>query len=290
MLLIEDDRSVVEAVSEALADEGYAVAVASHGHEALAKLERPPLPDVILLDLFLPEMDGNAFRRRQLANPRIAGIPTFIFSAAPASALTGTPASGWLRKPVQLDALLTLVQRHCRDDESPHEHLVHFHDGDARFIDKVVQFLGDGLARDEAAIAIATPPTRQGVRKELEAKGIDLDALERRQQLVLLDAEETLNALQVRGAFPADRFERQVGETLDRLAATVPTRRVRAYGEMVDVLWQGGDVAGAIQLESLWNDLRKTREFSLLCGYRRQDAPCSPADHTDVLRRHSSAV
>jgi CheY-like chemotaxis protein len=288
VLLIEDDASVVEAVCEALADEGHTVTVAGNGRDGLARLANGPLPDLILLDLYLPEVDGHEFRRRQLAEPALAAIPTFIFTASAPPLDAPTPASGWLRKPVELDTLLALVERHCRQDERPHEHLVHFHEADERFIDKVAAFLGEGLARRETVVAIATPETRQGVRAALASERFDVAGLEASQQLTLLDARETLAALQVRGTFPQDRFERTVGARLDRLVEGRPTRRVRAYGEMVDLLWQAGDVAGAIQLESLWNDLRRTRDFTLLCGYRTKGAPCRADAHPDVLRHHSS--
>jgi two-component system chemotaxis response regulator CheY len=104
VLLIEDDASVVEAVSEALGDEGHDVAVAGDGRAALERLASAPAPDIILLDLFLPEADGHEFRRRQLAEPRLASIPTFIFSAAAPPRWSPSPASGWLRKPVELSA------------------------------------------------------------------------------------------------------------------------------------------------------------------------------------------
>jgi hypothetical protein len=133
-------------------------------------------------------------------------------------------------------------------------------------VDSVATFLADGVARDEAVLAIATPATRAGVRDALASRSIDVVGMVARNQLTFVDASDMLATLQVRGTFPEDRFERQVGMTLDRLAGAVPSRRVRAYGEIVDLLWQTGDVAGAIQLESLWNDLRRTRAFSLLCG------------------------
>jgi CheY-like chemotaxis protein len=290
VLLVEDDLSVVEAVCDALTDEKHRVTVARNGRVGLELLARGLRPDLILLDLYLPEVDGNEFRRRQLADPRLAAIPTFIFSASAPPLDAPAPASGWLRKPVELDSLLDLVERHTRQDERPHEHMVHFHEGDHWFIDKLVAFLGEGITRNEAVLAVATRETRDGLREALASEGFDVATLEAAGKLTLLDAGDTLGTLQDGGTFPPDRFERLVGANLDRLAQRVPTRRVRAYGEMVDLLWQTGDVAGAIHLESLWNELRRTRDFTLLCGYRTKGAPCQAAHHPDVLRHHTLSV
>jgi hypothetical protein len=58
-----------------------------------------------------------------------------------------------------------------------------------------------------------------------------------------------------------------VGGLVDEVAARHPGRTIRAFGEMVDVLWRRGQQEGAIALEELWNDLARTRSFALLCGY-----------------------
>jgi hypothetical protein len=80
------------------------------------------------------------------------------------------------------------------------------------------------------------------------------------------DAVTTLSALRDGHLTDRRQFESVIGGAIDSLSAAAPAKRLRAYGEMVDLLWQTGDVAAAVRLESLWNDLGKTRRFSLLCA------------------------
>src|SRR5688572_20891611 len=83
ILLVEDDEGCQEALAELLSDEGYRVAVVGDGHEAILYLQTHALPELIILDLMMPEMDGQEFRERQLQNPTWAQIPVIIVSARP---------------------------------------------------------------------------------------------------------------------------------------------------------------------------------------------------------------
>jgi CheY-like chemotaxis protein len=111
ILIVEDDPDALEALGDLLSSHGYAVASAHHGGEALELLGRSPLPNVIVLDLLMPTMDGWEFRRRQKNDPRIAHIPVIVVSAS--SAAKPIDADSILRKPVDIDRLLETVARHC---------------------------------------------------------------------------------------------------------------------------------------------------------------------------------
>src|SRR5688572_13333187 len=83
ILLVDDDNDIRETYGEVLVDEGYQVVLARDGLEALEYLEgTATLPDLILLDLMMPRMDGNQFRGRQLETPRLADIPVVVISAS----------------------------------------------------------------------------------------------------------------------------------------------------------------------------------------------------------------
>jgi CheY-like chemotaxis protein len=112
LLIVEDDAGVRDSLSNLLRDEGYEVVTANGGHDALRRLETGPLPSLILLDLMMPEMDGREFRARQLADPRIAGIPVVVVSARPdvRQAARYLGAAGFLAKPMSFQALLWTVQ------------------------------------------------------------------------------------------------------------------------------------------------------------------------------------
>ena len=111
ILVVEDDADALEALGDLLESHGYGVASARNGAEALEVLGRSPLPNLIVLDLLMPTMDGWEFRRRQKNDPRIAKIPVVVVSAS--SAAKPIDADSILRKPVDIDRLLETVAKHC---------------------------------------------------------------------------------------------------------------------------------------------------------------------------------
>jgi CheY-like chemotaxis protein len=115
ILVIEDDPATRDAVAIVLQDEGYAVTGVANGQEALLHLRRTAPPDLILLDLMMPVMNGWEFRKQQTKEPALKSIPVMIVSAD-----TGVPqkaaalgAVDYLIKPIDLDKLLAAVQRCC---------------------------------------------------------------------------------------------------------------------------------------------------------------------------------
>ena len=113
VLVVDDDPYIREALAEVLEDEGYRVATARDGEEALERLGREPLPALILLDLRMPGMSGWEVRRRLLEVPALARIPVVLLSAdsrlEEAEAVLG--AAGSLRNPPSLDELLAAIGR-----------------------------------------------------------------------------------------------------------------------------------------------------------------------------------
>lgn len=82
ILAIDDDADFREGLTDVLDELGYRVRTASNGKEALETLRREPVPDVILLDLRMPEMDGRAFHRELAGDERLAEIPLVIVSGS----------------------------------------------------------------------------------------------------------------------------------------------------------------------------------------------------------------
>jgi DcmR-like sensory protein len=131
----------------------------------------------------------------------------------------------------------------------------------------VGHYAGAGLARGEAVVFVATPEHRQAFVQRLSASGFDVERCRERGQLTLLDAAETLGRFMVNGSPDARLFMPVVGGILDRSRAGGRYPRVRAYGEMVNLLWEKGELPGALRLEELWNQLGATQAFSLHCAY-----------------------
>jgi hypothetical protein len=169
------------------------------------------------------------------------------------------------------------------------KHFVRLYDEDRALTDFVAQFVESGLGAGGAAILVATPEHMRVVVSELERAGTDLKRAIATHRLTLLDARTTLDALMLDGMPDPKRFRAVV---LDALVPAVDGgTNVRAFGEMVDLLWQDGNPRAALALERLWNELALEHEFALLCGYR--DRPTKqPFDESfaDVCRLHSHVV
>ena len=114
VLIVEDDADVREAIVSAVEDQKIPCLQAANGLEALELLEREtPPPDVILLDVMMPVMDGWGFRARQQATPRLASIPVVVLTAHASARETAEKmdAAGFLRKPVDLDLPIDTIRR-----------------------------------------------------------------------------------------------------------------------------------------------------------------------------------
>jgi len=114
ILVVEDHLDLREMLAVMLEGEGFAVATASNGAEALERL-RDECPSVILLDLMMPVMSGDEFRRRQLADERYAHVPVICMTAAHdgKERAAGMHADKYLQKPVDFQELLAAVRSHC---------------------------------------------------------------------------------------------------------------------------------------------------------------------------------
>lgn len=112
VLVVEDDESIRESILELLSSEGYTVQEACNGQVAMDWLDATPiLPDLILLDLMMPVMDGFVFCERKAQVPRYGHIPTIVMSADGnvKRKQTQTGATAYMRKPVDIDDLLQQV-------------------------------------------------------------------------------------------------------------------------------------------------------------------------------------
>jgi hypothetical protein len=148
------------------------------------------------------------------------------------------------------------------------DHAVQIYDDLDELSDSVARFLDAGFRAGEPAVVIATGEHWQAFAATLGSRGWDPHELRARGLLTCYDAERMLEALMDAEAPASDRFERVVGGAVDEIAARFPDKTIRAFGDMVDVLWRSGRERAAVALEELWNGLARTRRFALLCGYR----------------------
>ena len=150
---------------------------------------------------------------------------------------------------------------------APCEHVVQIYDSEPVFIDLLTEFVLDGLRRDETVVLIATEEHLNRVEEKLEVAGFDLFNLKLSDKLIVEDAEATLSKFMI-GSRPDEiLFRHVIGGVLSR--ALKNKRPIRAFGEMVVLLWSKGLCDATLQLERLWNDMQETESFLLFCAYPR---------------------
>jgi DcmR-like sensory protein/histidine kinase-like protein len=175
-------------------------------------------------------------------------------------------------------------------DAGPRDHVVCFYQDDADLAGKVAGYLRGALRDGGVAIVIATRGHRESFRERLTASGVDLAAGIGSGAYLELDAGDTLRRLMAGGTVDPARFDAAVASVIR--AAAGAGRPVRAYGEMVALLWDAGLAGAAIELEGMWNDLGHTEAFSLFCGYPL-DSVADPAQAhalAQVCGQHASVL
>jgi hypothetical protein len=154
--------------------------------------------------------------------------------------------------------------------ERPHSrgHFVQLYEADEVALTESVGFyLWEGLRRGEGVLVIATPEHQELFARQLNHLGADLAGLIGSRQLVFWDAQETLNQFMVAGQPEWQLFENVARAAMRQVLPASGAEGLRAYGEMVGILWKARQFAAAIRLEQLWNRLLEQSAFSLYCAY-----------------------
>ena len=145
------------------------------------------------------------------------------------------------------------------------EHFVQIYESEEVFMDILASFVSEALKEDHVAVVIATPAHRQELNERLLESGHDLAALLLEDQFICLDAEEMLRKFMVNGWADDELFFQCVADILAR--AIKNGRKVRAFGEMVTIMWSKGYYGAAVRLEHLWHGLCAEHSFQLFCAY-----------------------
>jgi anti-sigma regulatory factor (Ser/Thr protein kinase) len=170
------------------------------------------------------------------------------------------------------------------------EHVVQFYDQDEDLAHAVGDYLTAGVLGGQVTIVIATEEHRRAFEAEMADAGVDTAQARREGSVIWLDAAETLSRFVNEGQVDPDGFREVVGSLVGEAAQT--GRGIKAYGEMVALLWEAGHVLGAIELEKLWNGLAAQFSFSLFCAYHIHSA--AGAEHAEALhevcRLHTAVI
>jgi signal transduction histidine kinase len=173
---------------------------------------------------------------------------------------------------------------------APRTHAVQFYDEEKFLFDTVGKFLSAGLSAQDRLIVIATEAHVDGFLQHVDPR--DLERARDEQRITVLDARAVLSQLMVGDMPDPRRFQELVGDLTGSPSRNLPPARVRAYGEMVDLLARGGNIDAAVRLEEMWHAVLEENPFSLLCAYlmgtfvRQSDRDRLPqvfASHSHVI-------
>jgi DcmR-like sensory protein len=167
-----------------------------------------------------------------------------------------------------------------------HGHAVHFYGHEDELTDSLGRCLGEALAAGAGVLMIATAAHRAASERQMTAAGADLAAATASGAYATLDAAALMQRFLAGDRARPGGFDQLLDDALRR--ATAAGRRTVVYGEIVALLWEAGPLSAAIELESRWNELRRSYSFSLVCGYPAQPGASAALD--EVCRRHSSVI
>jgi hypothetical protein len=150
------------------------------------------------------------------------------------------------------------------------DHVVQLYGEDDQLLARnVSRYLAEGIRRLDGLVVITTPEHTQAIARHLAEEGASATLEAKREgRLVLLDARTTLDRILADGQPDWALFDSVVGEAMREVRARSGSGKVRAFGEMVGLLWSEARYAEAERLEALWNDVLAGSDYSLYCAYR----------------------
>ncbi len=172
---------------------------------------------------------------------------------------------------------------------APSEHVAQFYNDDNVLLDTLAGFVAGGLNAGESAIVIATPAHLRALLQRLVDCGVDMLKAVKEDRYIDLDAKITLSSFMVKD-WPDDELFTSLADHLIRRSG-VNGRPVRAFGEMVALLWAQGHSGATVRLEHLWQQFCKSHSFSLFCAYPKTGFTMDPtASLAEICAAHSRVI
>ncbi|MEO6305309.1 MAG: MEDS domain-containing protein [Bacteroidia bacterium] len=172
---------------------------------------------------------------------------------------------------------------------APCNHLLQIYENDYVFLNSLEGFAGSGILAGDSVIIIATKQHLHALDARLMDQGFDLPDLIAKKQYFPLNAKDTLAKFMING-WPDEVLFIDLVTKLMREAKS-DNRNVRAFGEMVALLWSQGNNGATVKLEHLWNQFCENEEFSLFCAYPKSGFTQDPTISIEhICSAHSKII
>jgi len=173
---------------------------------------------------------------------------------------------------------------------APTDHVVQIYENDDVFLDTLAGYVGGGINAGDSVVLIATQEHLISLERKLESFGIHVVHLIAESRYIPLDANETLSRFMVNG-WPDEQLFFDTILRIIKKARGNNNRRIRAFGEMVAILWSQGLNGATIQLEDLWNKAAEIEDFCLFCAYPKSGFSASPSESLKhICCTHSKVI
>jgi hypothetical protein len=173
---------------------------------------------------------------------------------------------------------------------APADHLVQFYENEEVILNSLEGFLKTGIDSGESVIIIATKERLAALDKRLAKSKTDVKALKKDSAYIPLDAHETLTKF-MRNGWPDEELFLQTVKELIAQARGTGNRKIRAYGEMVALLWDQGLNGATVRLEHLWNKFCQAEIFCLFCAYPKAGFTQNPEESIrQICSAHTKMV
>jgi hypothetical protein len=171
---------------------------------------------------------------------------------------------------------------------APCDHVVQFYENDNVFIDALAGYVGGGINAGDCCIVIATKNHLEALEHRLRMYGVYVHTLIDDNRYIPLNAEETLAKFMVNGWPDEELFMKTVSELITKAKSS--QRNVRAFGEMVALLWEKGYTSATVHLEHLWNKFCANEALTLFCAYPQKSFTENDISVNHICCAHSKMI